>query len=136
MYPVALIVPAISLVGYITVPNYYAIAVFSVFAGIGWAIYNSTSNAILAIHAPESHTEKIFSYNYWGINLGGALGPLIGVAVIGGGNYEIPIGLFAFVLLLIAGTMLLLFKISCAILQAHYNIVDKTVTNDKSTVFK
>jgi len=136
MYPVALIVPAISLVGYITVPNYYAIAVFSVFAGIGWAIYNSTSNAILAIHAPESHTEKIFSYNYWGINLGGALGPLIGVAVIGGGNYEIPIGLFAFVLLLIAGTMLLLFKKTGAILQDQHNIEEKKDTNVKGSVFK
>ncbi|WP_194841375.1 MFS transporter [Salinibacillus xinjiangensis] len=136
MYSVALIVPAVSLVGYITVPNYYAIAVFSVFAGIGWAIYNATSNAILAIHAPGSHTEKIFSYNYWGINLGGALGPLIGVLIIGGGNYEIPIGLFAFVLLLIAGIMFFLFRKTKAILQDRNNIEEKKDMDVKGSIYK
>lgn len=135
IYPFALIIPSISLLGYVFSSDYYVIAAFSIIAGMGWSIYNSSSNALLSFYTPEPLIEKVFSYNYWGINLGGMLGPLTGVLILGAGTSSFPLLIFAFILILIAVIMLFLFK------QRNESKVElvtekNQITEPKKSVFK
>ncbi|AIY06638.1 hypothetical protein Plano_2673 [Planococcus sp. PAMC 21323] len=132
VYPIALLIPAASLIGYIVFENYLVIALFSVLAGIGWTVYNSTSNSILALHTPKAHTEVVFGYNYWVINLGGVLGPLLGVLVIEMGSYETPIILFSIILVVLAGSMIGLFRIKKADISIHYVEAEKELAGSRS----
>ncbi|WP_160848943.1 MFS transporter [Pontibacillus yanchengensis] len=98
MYPLAMITPAISLIGVVLSGNVWVIGFFEITAGVGWTLFNSSSNAILSLHTPEHQTEKVFSYNYWVVNLSGVLGPLIGATVASAGSSGLPIILFAAIL--------------------------------------
>ncbi|MFC4559242.1 MDR family MFS transporter [Virgibacillus kekensis] len=136
IFPFALIIPAISLIGYVASSNYYVIGVCAAIAGVGWAIFNSSSNAILSLETPEEHIEKVFSYSYWGTNLGGVIGPLIGVSILGAGTSGYPILLFSAVLIGIAVTMASVFKAKGKNSPAQKTTEEQDGTHPKESVFR
>ena len=101
IYPISILVSGICLAFYGIINNYIILSVISIVLGMSWSIYNSTNQSLLSLYTSKKQLSKVFSYNYWVFNLGGVLGPIIGVRLTNSASS--PLGLFIFsgVLLLV-----------------------------------
>lgn len=109
IFPFSLFVPALCFLGY-TVSPYYLICIFAAVSGVGWSLFNSTIKSLLTEYTSENVISKVFSYNYWGVNLGGVIGPLVGVYFMGAGHSNFPIFIFSGVLILLSIFLFILLR--------------------------
>lgn len=97
---ISLLLPMFGLLGYITFDSFALLFLSSVISGIGWAVYNPLIMTALTDFSSDDSLDDVMGINYWMINLGGGLGPLIGV-YIGAGESGLPFVLFAGVLIIL-----------------------------------
>ncbi|WP_239257364.1 MFS transporter [Listeria ilorinensis] len=105
---ISLILPALGLIGYITAVTLPFLLIASIISGIGWSIYNPLLMAALSQATKDTDLDAAMNINYWLVNLGGVLGPVVG-ALLGGGSSKLPFILFSLVLFLVALSVLLFF---------------------------
>lgn len=74
-----------SLIGFSIVSHIYAFFLLNVLLNIGVAFFDPVSKAFMSDEVPESMRAVAFSMRYMFINLGWAIGPLLGAA-LGAGN--------------------------------------------------
>ena len=79
----------LSLAGFAVAHSLAAFAVLQVLGGLVWALQGPAYMALLTDLTPEEMRTRVFGFNYWAVNIGAAVGPLIG-AVIGAGHAALP----------------------------------------------
>lgn len=97
---ISLILPMFGLLGYITFDSFALLFLSSVISGIGWSVYNPLIMTALTDFSSDESLDDVMGINYWMINFGGVLGPLIGV-YIGAGESGLPFLLFGGVLIIL-----------------------------------
>src|SRR5690625_537422 len=97
----SLLLPTVGMIGYISLDQFYLIFLSSVISGVGWSVYNPLIMSALAKYSDENQVDHVFGLHYWVFNLGGVLGPLIGV-YIGAGQSIAPFYFFIIALMLMA----------------------------------
>ncbi len=83
------LVQLIGLVGFGYARSFDAFAALQVFTGMSWAISGPAYQALLTDLTPEPRRVRVFGFNYWAVNIGAAIGPLLG-AVLGSGRSPLP----------------------------------------------
>lgn len=87
-----------------TLPEF---AVCQVVAGMGWAIEGPAYMALLTDLTPQPMRVRVFGYQYWGINIGAGIGPLLGT-LAGAGHSALPFLLDGLTAIVIAGVLFLI----------------------------
>ncbi len=83
------IVQLIGLVGFGYAHSVGAFAALQIFTGMSWAISGPAYQALLTDLTPEPRRVRVFGFNYWAMNIGAAIGPLLG-ASLGSGRSPLP----------------------------------------------
>ena len=83
------VVQLIGLVGFGYAHSIGAFAALQIFTGMSWAISGPAYQALLTDLTPEPRRVRVFGFNYWAVNIGAAIGPLLG-AVLGSGRSPLP----------------------------------------------
>ncbi|MEN2666831.1 MFS transporter [Listeria aquatica] len=97
----SLLFPMLGILGYIIFTNFYMLILSATISGIGWSIYNPIIMTALSNTTKTEYIDSVMNINYWATNLGGVLGPIVGV-FIGAGNTPTPFIIFSVILLLIS----------------------------------
>jgi MFS family permease len=92
------LVSAFCILSYGFLDNFYILLFMRIIFGGCWAIQNIVNKTLLTNSVDETLLTKIFSYEYWLFNIGGAIGPYIGVRLA---SNSISLPLYVFVVTLI-----------------------------------
>lgn len=108
-YILSLILSSICLISFILFSSYLILILVAAVSGIAWSLYNTSNQTLLSEYTSDKTVSNVFSYNYWVINLGGVVGPLLGVYLL---NMSIilPFLIFSIVLILICIFYIFIFK--------------------------
>jgi len=82
-------VGALSLMGYAVSHTLWAFIGLMAVQGMAYALEGPAFSALLTDLTPEPERVRVFGYSYWAVNVGAAIGPIIG-AVIGAGHTPLP----------------------------------------------
>jgi MFS family permease len=66
-----------------------AFVVLQILAGMGFALEGPAFSALLTDLTPEPLRPRVFGYSYWGVNVGAAVGPVLGT-LAGAGQSGLP----------------------------------------------
>lgn len=108
--PISLLIPAIALIGYIHIHNFYLLCSLALISGISWSVYNAVNMTIITNLSIEENRETVFGYNYWFFNLGAIAGPSL-ATYFGAGESALVIYLFSITLVLISLPLYLYLKL-------------------------
>jgi predicted MFS family arabinose efflux permease len=100
LFVISLGAVAASLLGYAHASNFLMFCFFSIVSGISWSVVNITQRTLLAQATSKIALERAFAYNYLTLNMGGAIGPLIGMR-FGAGISEAPFHIFIGLLIIL-----------------------------------
>jgi MFS family permease len=84
----------IALAGFALLQSLALLATAAALHNAAWAAINVAHRTLLSQLAPPERLEAAFGYDYWVMNLGGVIGPLLGAA-LGGGVVRAPFFIFA-----------------------------------------
>ncbi|MBO8173036.1 MAG: MFS transporter [Bacillaceae bacterium] len=110
MYSLAVLTAGVSLAFYGMADSYMILCVVSIILGMSWSVYNVSNQTLLAVNASEKNSSRVFSYNYWVFNLGGVVGPFLGVRFMNSGHSPLVLFLFAGLMLFIGVSISLYFS--------------------------
>lgn len=94
-------VGALSLVGYAESHALWAFIGLMAVQGMAYAVEGPALSALLTDLTPEHERVRVFGYSYWAVNVGAAIGPVIG-AMIGAGHAPTPFLYAGLALMLVA----------------------------------
>ena len=77
----ALLIEALTILGYIWADSLIAFALLTIVNGIGGSLFFPAANAQVADVVPEDRRAEVFALLHTALNLGAAMGPLFGVAI-------------------------------------------------------
>jgi MFS family permease len=77
----ALIIQAAAMLAYMTAGSVWEFALISVLNGIGHALFGPAANAQVSDVVPEEKRPEVFALFHTALNLGAALGPLVGLVL-------------------------------------------------------
>ncbi|UTR13604.1 MFS transporter [Salipaludibacillus sp. LMS25] len=95
MYPVSLLIIAISLSLYGLAQSYILFCLIATLSGIGFAISNVSNKALFVTNIEEHQRTVALSWHYWVFNFGGAVGPLIAIYLVNAGESAFSLHFFA-----------------------------------------
>ncbi len=83
------LVQLIGLIGFGYAHSIGTFAALQIFTGMSWALSGPAFQALLTDLTPEPRRVRVFGFNYWAMNIGAAIGPLLG-AMLGSGRSPLP----------------------------------------------
>lgn len=78
---VALVINALSMIGFVYANSVWEFASLTIFNGLGMALFFPAANAQIADIIPENQRAEIFALLHTSLNVGAAIGPLLGFLV-------------------------------------------------------
>ncbi|MGG3662500.1 MFS transporter [Bacillus gobiensis] len=97
----SLIVTGLCYIAFALVDVYTFLILISLVTGVTWNLQNVSIDSYISSITPSEQITKVFGYKYWALNLGGALGPLLG-AYLGSGRSSFPLFILSIILIIIA----------------------------------
>ena len=83
------VLQVLALAGFAVAHSLVFFAALQVLSGMVWALQGPAYMALLTDLTPESYRTRMFGFNYWAVNIGAAIGPLVG-SLIGAGHAALP----------------------------------------------